>query len=154
MSIIAGLPLHPLVVHAAVVLLPLSALGVIAIALVPSWRSRYANLVLLGSLAAVAVMPLAAETGEQLKEIVGSEPLVVKHAELGETGLIIAVLNLLGAIGIWWITRRKQIGNPVKRNLATLITVIAVILSVGATVQVIRIGHSGAESAWGDVSSS
>ena len=42
---IGGIPLHPLVVHAVVVLIPLAALGVIAIALVPKWRSRFGILV-------------------------------------------------------------------------------------------------------------
>ena len=45
-----GLPLHPLVVHGAVVLLPLAALGVIALVLRSAWRERFA----------VAVRPAAA----------------------------------------------------------------------------------------------
>lgn len=36
-----GLPLHPLVVHAAVVLLPLAALGAIVIAVSERARKRY-----------------------------------------------------------------------------------------------------------------
>ena len=35
---ITGLPLHPLVVHAAVTLIPLSAVGAVALAVVPRWR--------------------------------------------------------------------------------------------------------------------
>ena len=35
---IAGLPLHPLVVHAAVVLIPLTALLTIGLAVLPRWR--------------------------------------------------------------------------------------------------------------------
>jgi len=38
---INGLPLHPLLVHAVVVLLPLAAVGSIIIAVVPKWRRRY-----------------------------------------------------------------------------------------------------------------
>jgi hypothetical protein len=34
----AGLPLHPLVVHAAVVLTPLAALLVVGSAVLPRWR--------------------------------------------------------------------------------------------------------------------
>ena len=37
-DLINGLPVHPLVVHAVVVLVPLAALGTIAIALRPAWR--------------------------------------------------------------------------------------------------------------------
>ena len=45
---IAGLPVHPLVVHFAVVLLPLATAGVIASALVPKIRTRYLGLSVLG----------------------------------------------------------------------------------------------------------
>ena len=38
---IAGLPVHPLVVHAAVVLLPLAALVLILLVFVPAWRTRF-----------------------------------------------------------------------------------------------------------------
>jgi hypothetical protein len=38
---IAGLPVHPLVVHFAVVLLPLAALGLIVLVIVPSWADRF-----------------------------------------------------------------------------------------------------------------
>jgi hypothetical protein len=40
-----GLPLHPLVVHAVVVLLPLSVVGAIVVALRPAWRQTYGWLV-------------------------------------------------------------------------------------------------------------
>ena len=151
MSLAAALPLHPLVVHGAVVLLPLAALGVIALAFVPKWRNRYAALVLVVSLIALAAMPLAAETGEQLANFVGEGGLVAQHAELGETGTAVAALNLLGALGIWWIARRRRIGNPVKRRLTAIITVFAVLAAVGACVQVFRIGHSGAQATWAAV---
>ncbi|MCW2828706.1 MAG: hypothetical protein JWQ67_2322, partial [Marmoricola sp.] len=39
-----GIPLHPLVVHAVVVLLPLAILGTIAIAVRPGWRGKYGPL--------------------------------------------------------------------------------------------------------------
>ena len=46
-----GLPLHPLVVHAVVVLLPLSALGLIACIVFGRLRRGYAGLALLGMVA-------------------------------------------------------------------------------------------------------
>ncbi len=50
-DLINGIPVHPLVVHAVVVLLPLALLGTIAIAVKPAWRRPYGPLVV----AAVAV---------------------------------------------------------------------------------------------------
>ncbi len=38
-DLINGLPIHPLVVHGVVVLLPLAILGTIAIAARPAWRA-------------------------------------------------------------------------------------------------------------------
>lgn len=55
-----GLPLHPLVVHAVVVLLPLVALAVIALVLMPRWRARFAvpllGLLVVGAVSAVVAM--------------------------------------------------------------------------------------------------
>ena len=44
-DLINGVPIHPLVVHAVVVLLPLAVLGTIAIVVRPAWRLRYGPLV-------------------------------------------------------------------------------------------------------------
>ncbi len=50
-----GLPLHPLVVHAAVVFIPLAALGAVLVVLSARFRGRYGGLaVLLGAAAVVA----------------------------------------------------------------------------------------------------
>ena len=64
---VLGLPVHPLVVHAVVVLVPLSAVGAVAIALVPRWRERYGVLVLLLSTAALAMVPVATRSGDSLE---------------------------------------------------------------------------------------
>jgi hypothetical protein len=52
---INGLPVHPLVVHLVVVLLPLAAIGTIAIAVRPVWRRPYGALVVLFAAAATAL---------------------------------------------------------------------------------------------------
>ncbi|MCX6467463.1 MAG: hypothetical protein NTW05_28360, partial [Pseudonocardiales bacterium] len=66
MILVDGLPLHPLVVHAVVVLLPLAALGTVACALRPSWRAQLAVPTLLVALAGTAAVPVAALAGDQL----------------------------------------------------------------------------------------
>ena len=43
-----GLPAHPLVVHAAVVLLPMAAIATVVVAAVPRWRRPYAPLAFVG----------------------------------------------------------------------------------------------------------
>ncbi|MPV39164.1 DUF2231 domain-containing protein, partial [Georgenia subflava] len=63
-DLIDGLPLHPLVVHAVVVLLPLAAAGAVAIAVIPPWRRRFGVLVALVATAGTAMVPVATRSGE------------------------------------------------------------------------------------------
>ena len=80
---INGMPLHPLVVHGVVVLLPLAALGTIAIAVRPVWRRTYGHLVV-----ATTAVDLPVKKGQRLGEVrvfdgsrlVASSPLVAARA--------------------------------------------------------------------------
>src|SRR6478672_1846013 len=97
-----GVPLHPLVVHAVVVLGPLAALAGLAYAFVPRWRwlLRWPLVVLAVVTAGAAV--LAASAGEALLEARPElEPLVEEHEESGEllrtVALVYAALSLLAA---------------------------------------------------------
>ena len=58
-----GLPAHPLVVHAAVVLLPIAAIATVVVAAVPRWRRPYALLAFVVALAAAGAIWLAQESG-------------------------------------------------------------------------------------------
>jgi len=70
-DLINGLPIHPLVVHAVVVLLPLAILGTVAIAVRPAWRTAYGPLVLGCAAVATALIPVATSSGEALEKHVG-----------------------------------------------------------------------------------
>lgn len=76
-----GLPMHPLVVHAAVVLIPLTCLGTILIAVKRSWRKALGWWVLALAFVSVGAAFVAKESGEALAKKVG-EPVV--HAQLGD----------------------------------------------------------------------
>ena len=80
---VGGIPAHPLLVHAVVVLLPLATLGGLVIASRATWRRRFWLPVLAVTAAAVGAVPLAAETGEQLQAALPPNPAIQKHAELG-----------------------------------------------------------------------
>ena len=45
---IAGLPVHPLIIHLVVVLLPLSAISLILLVFIPSLRKNYSLITLVG----------------------------------------------------------------------------------------------------------
>jgi len=137
---IFGLPVHPLVVHAVVVLTPAAVLGVLAIALRPSWRPTYGPLVIGITAVATLLTPIATESGEALSERVG-EP--EEHAELGSM-LVFFMLPLLAlAIALWWLDRRDRAASATQ-----VVAVLAVVAAVAAGVQIARIGHSGAEATW------
>ena len=80
-DLINGIPLHPLVVHAIVVLLPLAVIGTIVIAFVPRWRVRYGVLVVACTAAATVLLPVATSSGTALSGRVGNPG---EHSELGD----------------------------------------------------------------------
>lgn len=154
-----GLPVHPLVVHAVVVLLPLAAVGTWAIALVPRWRPRYGPLVAASALLSVALIPVATSSGEELAHRVG-EPEA--HEELGESLLWFAVPLLVLVVALVWLSRRQarsqatsEPSDPTGSRASRLVTAVAVLAALAglaASVQVYRVGDSGAEATWGSSS--
>jgi len=156
-----GLPLHPLVVHAVVVLLPLSAVGAVAIAVRPAWRRRFGPVVAVLAVLAVAAVPIAQQTGDQLKDKLKSleNPLIEKHAELGETllpyaivfGALVLALVLLGGLADRR-TRTRDAAPAPRRGpwtvLLVAVGVLTVLSAVATTARVIQIGHSGSTAVW------
>ena len=55
------------------------------------------------------------------------------------------------AVALWWLGRQAKRDAPVSKGIAVVVTVAAVVVSLGAGLQIARIGHSGAESVWSDV---
>src|ERR1700727_1437698 len=81
----AGLPLHVLLVHFVVVLVPLSALCTVASAVWPAARRRLGIVTPLLALAMLILVPVAIDAGQWLMERVPSTPLIRIHAALGNT---------------------------------------------------------------------
>lgn len=144
-----GIPVHPLVVHAVVVLIPLAALGVIAVALVPKWRERFGVLVMWGAVVAALLVPVAKESGENLQKTLGETDLIEKHAELGDKALLGAVPLALAAVVLWWLGRRARQGGPVPSWVSWVVPVVSIVVAVAALAQILLIGHSGAKAVWG-----
>ncbi len=149
-DLINGIPLHPLVVHAIVVLLPLAMLGTIAIAVRPPWRLRYGPLAVAAAALSVILIPLGTSSGEALESRVGDPG---QHAQLGDQLIYFAVpLLVLSAALVWleWRQQRRVVGEP-SRRLTTVVASLAVVAALASTVQVYRVGDSGARAAWADV---
>jgi hypothetical protein len=147
-----GLPAHPLVVHAAVVLLPIAAIATVVVAAVPRWRRPYALLAFGVSLVAAGAIWLAQESGESLEDRVTETALVERHTELAEQVLpwAIAVVVVAGAVVLVDRYRARLAQMPSRAVTITLI-VAALVTGVGATWTVAEVGHSGAQATWHDV---
>lgn len=154
---IAGLPLHPLVVHATEVIVPAAALVLLLAVLWPRFRrwARYLPLSL--ALAAVVLVPLSKESGEALEHRVGGNALIETHSQLAEGLLpwVVALAVVTSALALW---HRKDSWSLSYRNLTWIpvaLAVAGVLAATGTTVQAVRVGHSGATAVWsGDVASS
>ncbi|MFV0459306.1 MAG: DUF2231 domain-containing protein [Actinomycetales bacterium] len=154
-----GLPLHPLVVHATVVFVPLAAILVLVAALWPRAARMVGPLPFIVSVLALVLVPITTASGEDLEHKVDKSALLEAHTRLGDQLLPWVIgLSVAAAFMAWqWYRGRKgddaQRRTP-PRGLVLAVTALAVVAAIGTTVQVARIGHSGAEAAWSDVVSS
>ena len=149
MSTFNGLPVHALLVHFIVVLAPLTAVLAILCAVWPAARQRLVWLVLALALVTAGLTPLTTESGEWLEHHIEESALVEKHAELGDTMVYFALALLVAAILLAVLHVRANRGKALSTALA-VIAVFVVVASVATSVQVFRIGHSGATSVWED----
>ncbi len=133
-----GLPLHPLVVHAAVVFIPLAALLLIAGALVLRWRWLLPTAVLVSWLATVFSI-LASQSGEALGEVIGTPQ---QHGELGEAMSPLMIGMSIVATITWWLRKRS---SKLLRGLSQLASVAIALVALG---MIVLVGHSGAVATW------
>lgn len=145
---IGGLPLHPLVVHAVVVLVPLVALGVIAVAVVPRWSTTYGNLLLIVTVVGTASIPVAEHTGEQLRATLPATAAISHHASLGSAMKWLGMPLLLAGVAMWWMGRRRKQERPLGRGVEVALRVVCVVIALANLAWVVRVGHSGAETLW------
>jgi hypothetical protein len=158
MDEILGLPAHPLLVHGAVVLVPLAAAGVALIAFWPAARYRLGYAVLAIAAAGAMTAVLAQRSGEYLEDRVRETELIEEHTELGETGTKagIAVLVAALAVVVTDVALRRRASNdadattpnPTSRAPSIVVGIVALVLATGGAIQVARIGHSGAKAVW------
>jgi uncharacterized membrane protein len=141
---VLGLPLHPLVVHATVVLVPLTALLVVLTAVSPRMRAWAGPLPLVGAVISTILAPISTSTGENLEHSLGESKLIEEHAELGDMLVWFALGMLVVAAATYFLHRR----GGVTKSLGTALAVLGVVAGVATMVQVVLIGHSGAKAVW------
>jgi ABC-type branched-subunit amino acid transport system permease subunit len=145
-----GLPAHALLVHAIVVLAPLTAVLEILCGLWPAARRRLVWLVVALAGATTVLTPLTTDAGEWLKDQQGSiSPILQEHADRGDWMIYFSVALFMVSLALavlHWLEGRSD--RP--RMAATVaVAIVALLVGVSSIVTVAQIGHSGAESVWG-----
>jgi hypothetical protein len=150
------LPLHVLVIHVTVLVLPVGALTAIVFALVPKWRwlLRWPTLLLgLGSLVCAFV---AKKSGEAFVAAVPQlEPLVKVHRERGNllfwfclVFAVVAVAAFLLLSGPAALASGRGSKETKSRPLEILVSAAVVVIGVVVIYQTIRTGDAGAKAVW------
>ena len=148
MSTFNGLPAHVLLVHFIVVLGPVTAILAIVCTFWPAARQRLVWLVLALAVITAVLTPLTTDAGEWLAKRTGGSPLLHAHTELGDTMAYFSLVLVAAAALIAFAHLREARGRSVKPVARWLIAAVVVIASVATTVQVYRIGDSGAKASW------
>jgi hypothetical protein len=139
-----GLPVHPLVVHSVVVLLPLVAVLAVLMVINSRFSRRFGPIVVALGFIAVGASLLAKESGEQLLRRVEASP---NHIELGDRLPLLAGIYFLILLGFWLLDRGIP-GNRRRPVFVIILGIVLVIASVLICLQVYAVGHSGAEGVW------
>lgn len=142
-----GLPLHPLIIHAVVVLVPLSALGVIFLLVFPRFAPTFSPLILILLIASTVAGFIAENSGQSLSNRVGYPG---DHAEQGERLAKLILLFTLLYI-TWFVIYRKSIKfKSADKLLKNILSVLLLLTAIASTTLTFIVGHSGAKASWED----
>lgn len=148
---IAGLPLHPLAVHAAVVFVPLLGLTAAVYALVPRLRAKLAWVAATLAVVAPASAGLAVLAGnafQQARELPLEDTSLGDHRTFGLSTLVATVVLGVATLALVW-ARRGGRGSRGRAWLAGALAAVVVIAAGTAVVLVVLTGDSGSREVWG-----
>ena len=168
-----GLPTHILLLHVVVILLPLAAVATVAVTLSSRFRHRWGIATVCATFVVTLFVPLTSQAGEALAERLPANPMIARHADIGNQLVFWAAalgLSLFAVVAIdlrrrassapgeltpaeTWATRylpqRWRTATP-NWTASTLqvVKILALATAIGATVMVILAGHTGARAVW------
>lgn len=162
---ISGVPLHPLVVHAVVMLVPLAVLAGWAHAFLTGWRWLTRWLALGTSVAALGAVVVARQSGHDLLEsrpfLVSAESTVRDLLETHQDRAAVLLWAMVGftvvvAVAFWALPaasglttgRLGHVGRDDVRLLRAL-QLLVVLVGLVALVYVVLTGDAGARAVWG-----
>ena len=167
---IGNLPLHPLVIHAAVIGIPLAVLLAFLFAFpkTRAWARWPLAIVVVG---ATAVTFVARQSGLALETHLGIKPgnpvgtLIAKHYQLGNQLLyIMIVFSVVALLNVFLVSRstaggttggstQPATGGSTQPAIIRVVLPIALlIVAVVALVWVVRVGDLGATAVWNPTS--
>ena len=157
--LLGGIPMHPLFVHAAVVLIPIVALLAIAAA----WNTRTRDWLgiafpIIASLTLVAAAFTSAP-GEALATQVEQTAAVTAHTSIADLAVAAGFLLFLISWVQWvWIHNyttvrpghtQARVTNPQTiRRWTTVISIVQTVIAVFALVAIVIVGDTGARAVW------
>jgi len=139
-----GLPTHVLVVHAAVVLLPLGVLGGVVIVVARRTINRLGLISVIVTGVGTAAAFVSKGSGEELASRVGSPQ---PHVEYGEVLPFYAVAFFLALLA-YWLFARGVPGNRTRPWWVIALGGLVVVLGALLVWFTILTGHSGAAATW------
>lgn len=155
---LGNLPLHPLVVHAVVVGIPLAALVAFLFAFpkTRSWARWPLAITVIGATGATYV---AKQSGLALEAALGIKPgnpvgdLILKHSLLASQLLwIMIVFSIIGLLNVFVVSRRSAGSTDSGAQQPAIVRIVLPILLVAAAVValvwIVRIGDLGAHAVW------
>jgi hypothetical protein len=155
--VLNGLPVHVLLVHAVIVLLPLAALATVLSLVWPLARHRLGLLTPLLALAVLILVPVTMAAGAWLQARVGDTPAVRTHAGLAVSLLPWAIALFVVAVLQWLAFRRqgallqglrRRLGAGGYRAATVVGAVVGVLVCVGSIADLAVIGEAGTRAVW------
>ena len=155
---IFGLPMHALVIHAVVVLVPLSAACAIAYAVRPEWRRVLRWPTAVGAVVSGGAAFVAAESGEALQvrvsQVRGATTdfdLLAEHVEWGDRAKLLCLLFMALTLLALWFARPPEEESPRGHATDVIVSTLVVLAAMSAVITVVLAGHAGSEVVWNDL---
>jgi phosphoglycerol transferase MdoB-like AlkP superfamily enzyme len=160
-STVFGLPAHVLLVHAAVVFVPVAAAVFIAIGWRKAWRQRYGLIVSAIAVIGFGATFFAQQTGGALRRSIRSAAEAAgagrvdfgSHPQQGNAAMLAAFLFAAATVVVVLIDRRQRSAgdgskDPLPVWAPSAAYAVAAIPALLAIITMVAAGHSGATLVW------
>lgn len=153
-----GLPLHPLFVHAVVMLVPVASIAAIMGSVWPAARRKMGIVTPILALAAAGSAAFTMQAGEWLETRVDETKLLETHTD-GADAVPPWIIFMVVAVVAQWLWFRIQdkraaagkaslLSPGLTRAATWALAILVIVSSVGATTIIAIVGDAGAKAVW------